>query len=337
MIKKTLLLLLVCTLLSAMLLPSFAEEAPVTRTSGPWTYSLLPDGTAKIISYRSRGRTVTMAIPRSLDGIPVTDISNQTFRNVNGLLNVILPEGLTATVGNAFNREIYIEAVTLPETLTLQRYEAQNGVIVNYYLYIPETEGTSEKQPILIYFHGTRDTLEKHHGIGELIRTDQTKPKGIVILPQAVNETDGYDFHNGRYQDAVLELTGDIADKHNGNIKRLSVSGHSDGGVTAYQIVNGHPGVFAACAPISAVGNIGKGIMQTNLWVFQGEKDFWVKPATGLRVVLKCEKAGCNAMHYIYKDEGHDIQTMVFQDTFIDENNKEVRLIDWLMSKELIE
>lgn len=40
-------------------------------------------------------------------------------------------------------------------------------------------------------------------------------------------------------------------------------------------------------------------------------------------------------MHYIYKNEGHDIQTMVFQDTFPDENGNEVKLVDWLMSKEL--
>ena len=52
-------------------------------------------------------------------------------------------------------------------------------------------------------------------------------------------------------------------------------------------------------------------------------------------MVLKCERAGCDARHYIYKNEGHDIQTMVWQDTFTDDDGSEVRLIDWLMSKKL--
>ena len=216
-----------------------------------------------------------------------------------------------------------------------QRYKAQNGTVVDYYIYIPETGGNAEKLPILVYFHGVSDTMERHHGLGELLRTEQITPGGIVILPQAVNRTVDADFHQRKYQDAVIELAKAVAKKHNGDMNRLSVSGHSDGGVTAYQIVNGHPGVFAACAPIAGIGTFGKGIRQTWLWAFQGSKDKWVLPNNGLSTVLKCERAGCSAMHYIYKDEGHNIQTIVFQDTFTDENGRKVRLIDWLMSKKL--
>ena len=218
-----------------------------------------------------------------------------------------------------------------------EKYVSRNGTPVYYYVYFPEETDTAEKLPILLYFHGVMDTMPRHHGLGELLRTGQIKSKGIVILPQAIRETANADFHTAWYQDAVIELINDIAEKYNGDLNRLSVSGHSDGGGTAYQIVNGHPGVFAACAPISAIGNTGEGIRQTYLWVFQGEKDWWVKPSVGLRVVLKCETSGCRAMHYVYKNGGHAIQTMVYQDTFIDEKGEEVKLIDWLMSKKLNE
>ena len=218
-----------------------------------------------------------------------------------------------------------------------EKFVAKDGTPVYYYIYFPETINTAEKLPILLYFHGIMDTMPRHHGLGELLRTGQIKPKGIVVLPQAVRETSDANFHTQWYQNAVIELINDIAEKHNGDLNRLSVSGHSDGGTTVYQIVNGHPGVFAACAPISAIGNTGEGVKQTFLWVFQGERDWWVKPSIGLRVVLKCEYSGCNAMHYVYKNEGHAIQTMVFQDTFIDENGEAVKLIDWLMSKKLNE
>ena len=248
------------------------------------------------------------------------------------------------TIGNIKSAEVLWRAIsehglhseyTCWDVMKLQRYKAQNGTVINYCAYIPEAENTAEKLPMLIYFHGIRDTMGKLRGLGQLLRTNQLKPNGIVILPQAVRGTVDADFHTKKYQDAVIELVYGIAGEYNGDTNRLSVAGHSDGGTTVYQIVNSHPGVFAACAPVSGVGNDGKGIRQTELWVFQGAKDSWVKPEIGLRTVLKCESAGCRARHYVYKDEGHEIQTRVFQDTFTDENGNKVRLIDWLMSKEL--
>lgn len=219
------------------------------------------------------------------------------------------------------------------DVLPLQSYKAKNGTVVHYCAYIPED--TAKKQSILVYFHGTWDHVGKMHGLGQLLRTGQLKPGGIVILPQAVHGTADAEFHKKPYQDAVIELAGVLAEKHNGDLNRLSVSGHSDGGTVAYKIVNMHPGVFAACAPISGVGSTDSGVKQTWLWVFQGAKDSWVKPSVGLRTVLKCEASGCHAMHHIYNDKGHEIQTLVFQDTFTDENGKKVKLIDWLMSKKL--
>ena len=53
--------------------------------------------------------------------------------------------------------------------------------------------------------------------------------------------------------------------------------------------------------------------------------------------MLKCEAEGSRAMHYIYPEEGHEIQTRVFQDTFTDENGNRVKLLDWLMDKKLNE
>ena len=131
--------------------------------------------------------------------------------------------------------------------------------------------------------------------------------------------------------------------RHRGwRIKSLFSSGgmpssHSASAVALATAVGLHEGfssgLFAACAPISGIGNTDQGVKQTYLWVFQGAKDRWVKLQNGLRVALKCEQAGCNARHYVYGDEGHDIQTMVFQDVFTDENGRKTKLIDWLMSK----
>lgn len=249
------------------------------------------------------------------------------------------------TVGNVKQAEVLWKAIsekrlhgeyTCWDVLSLRSYKAKNGTVVRYCLYFPEG-ANSGKRPLLIYFHGVSDTMGKLRGPGQLIRTKQITPKGIVILPQAVHGTKDADFHTRTYQDAMIELAHEIAGQYNGDLNRLSVSGHSDGGATVYQIVNSHPGVFAACAPISGVSTTGEGIRQTWLWVFQGAKDSWVKPGAGLRAVLKCEAEGSRAMHYIYPEEGHEIQTRVFQDTFTDENGNRVKLLDWLMDKKLNE
>ena len=250
------------------------------------------------------------------------------------------------TVGNVKLAEVLWKAISEKglhaeyscwDKLPLRSYKAGNGTVVRYCLYLPETEKAGGQRPVLVYFHGVSDHMGKLRGLGQLLRTDQVRPKGIVILPQAVHGTRDADFHTRTYQDAVIEVARGIAGKYNGDLNRLSVSGHSDGGTTVYQIVNSHPGVFAAAAPVSGVSTLGEGIRQTWLWVFQGAKDVWVKPAAGLRAVLKCETEGCKARHYVYPDEGHEIQTRVFLDTFTDENGNRVCLLDWLMGKKLEE
>ena len=215
-------------------------------------------------------------------------------------------------------------------------YKASNGVTVNYYIYVPEVEETT-KLPMLIYFHGVQDTLKKapERGLGGLINTGEIEPKGIVILPQAINGTKDIDFCTANYEKAVLELTDKVAEEYNGDLNRLSVSGHSNGGTAAYKIVNNFPGRFAACAPIAGVGNTEDGITKTSLWAFQGSNDSLVKQSTGLRVAIRCQKMGCDSKYYVYRGKGHDIQTLTYQDEFDDGTGKKVKLIDWLMSQTL--
>ena len=322
-----------CTLIDGVLFDRAGEVLicyPASRRNKEYE---IPQGTREIAAYAFGGCTNLrkVTIPESVEVIgerafkwtAIPSIIRSGGESPAGLPTVSAPyingpEGSAGDRAGAFSE---------------QRYRAENGTVVTYYIYIPEAGDTAEKLPILLFFHGVGDPMERHHGPGELLRTEQIRPGGIVILPQAINETKDADFHTKKYQDAVIELVNRIAEAHNGDMNRLSVSGFSDGGVAAYQIVNAHPGVFAACAPISAIGNVGDGIKQTELWVFQGAKDHWVKPSAGLRVALKCEQSGCKARHYIYENEGHYILEMVYQDTFTDENGRKVKLTDWLMSK----
>ncbi len=230
------------------------------------------------------------------------------------------------------------DIVTSFGTFSSGSYKASNGVTVNYYVYIPKVEEGTSKLSTLIYFHGVGDTIDKNsdRGLPGLIKNQEVNPKGIVIFPQATGNTKDIDFCYKEYEEAVLEFTYKVVDENNGDRKKISVSGHSNGGTAAYKMVNNFPNTFAACAPIAGVGNTQDGVMATNLWAFQGSQDPLVKPETGLRVAKRCISMGLNnADYYVYPGKGHDIQTLVFQDTFEDKDGNQTTLLDWLDAQSL--
>ena len=118
---KTALCLLLCALLS---LPALAEvvetSKPLTNgayaTSGDYTYTLLEDGSARIIDYTGDAKALT--IPAELDGHSVRQIGGRAFTACFSLTSVTLPEGLTAIGEEAFQRCESLTAIALPEGLT---------------------------------------------------------------------------------------------------------------------------------------------------------------------------------------------------------------------------
>ena len=118
---KTALCLLLCALLS---LPALAEVAaaskPLTNeaymTSGDYTYTLLEDGSARIIDYTGDAEALT--VPAELDGHLVCQIGDRAFSACFSLTSVTLPKGLTAIGEDAFQRCESLASIALPEGLT---------------------------------------------------------------------------------------------------------------------------------------------------------------------------------------------------------------------------
>lgn len=118
---KTALCLLLCALLS---LPALAEVAAASKaltngayvTSGDYTYTLLEDGSARIIDYTGDAEALT--VPAELDGHLVRQIGDRAFTACFSLTSVTLPEGLTSIGEDAFRRCESLASITLPEGLT---------------------------------------------------------------------------------------------------------------------------------------------------------------------------------------------------------------------------
>ena len=119
--KKTILFVLILALAAVFTGGCFAEEMQETvqekRTSGEWKYVVLEDGTAEIAGYT--GGETTVAVPRELDGIPVTAIGQNAFERAEKVTEAVLPEGITTIGRRAFSLCRTLEHVTLPSTLTV--------------------------------------------------------------------------------------------------------------------------------------------------------------------------------------------------------------------------
>ena len=118
---KTALCLLLCAFLS---LPALAEVAAASKTltngayvtSGDYTYTLLKDGSARIIDYTGDAEALT--VPAELDGHLVRQIGDRAFSACFSLTSVRLPKGLTAIGEDAFQRCESLASIALPEGLT---------------------------------------------------------------------------------------------------------------------------------------------------------------------------------------------------------------------------
>ena len=82
---------------------------------GDYTYILLDDGSAQIVSWD--GPDAELTVPATLDGYAVTSISECAFYDCQGLESVTLSEGITEIGEYAFSDCDNLMTVTLPEGL----------------------------------------------------------------------------------------------------------------------------------------------------------------------------------------------------------------------------
>lgn len=88
-----------------------------TCTCGPYTYTLLPGGSASIVDYAPSDGKEQLIIPAELDDHPVTAISEWAFCGAD-FVSITLPGTLTTISAYAFLDCRQLRSVTLPSGLT---------------------------------------------------------------------------------------------------------------------------------------------------------------------------------------------------------------------------
>ena len=130
------------------------------------------------------------------------------------------------------------------------------GVTIEYLVYVPDYGQKVDKLPINMYMHGSgtgENSFSRLQGdaLGKFITDKQYKPSGIIVLPLAPS---GNSYENKAFRDALAQLPFQVARDYNGDEKRVSLSGHSWGAITAYRLVNENPGKFTAI--VTASGSV---------------------------------------------------------------------------------
>lgn len=84
--------------------PTETTTAPITNefTNGDYVYTILDDGTAKIIKYTGTEEIRVLEIPRGFDGAKVSIIGEGAFKDVQNIYKVVFPRYLTKIEAHAF-------------------------------------------------------------------------------------------------------------------------------------------------------------------------------------------------------------------------------------------
>ena len=135
---------------------------------------------------------------------------------------------------------------------------------MRYYYYDPTEHGypKDKKYPLLVFLHGTSNSLEGdiciNYSGGELFASPKYQEQlgGAYVLIPLANEyrdTDGSvsgTWHTGQYTKPVVDLIKKFTEERGQTVGKKIVMGNSSGATFCFQVVEQDPAFFDGCVPI---------------------------------------------------------------------------------------
>lgn len=222
-------------------------------------------------------------------------------------------------------------------TFELRKFVSSSGEEIEYYIYVPDYGKDVKNLPVMLYMHGSissyTDTNWCNYGLTGLIKDQSVTPSGIVIMPHIKNHKD---------YDTLKELTDTIVEEYDCDTDRISISGHSAGGITTYDMLSKYPGYFSCAIPISGCNYASitdQSVAGTRIWSFVGatENDNQseaTRTDTCVGAVNKVNKLGGDAYSTVMPG-GHSITNKnTYSQKYTSPEGKEVYVLDWAFEQE---
>jgi len=220
-------------------------------------------------------------------------------------------------------------------------FKDKGGAKLLYRIYKPLE--AKEKLPLVLFFHGAGERGEDNEAqlkIGvRYFLENQSKFPCFIVAPQCpsklqwVNTPWTAPRHTMPAQPAeplrlAVELLAALQKEYPIDSKRLYVTGLSMGGFGTFDVVQRHPKMFAAAAPLCGGADeaMAAAIAKVPLWVFHGGNDDVVQTARSRNIVEAIKKAGGTPKYTEYPGVGHFCWDQAYQ---------EKELFPWLFAQKL--
>ena len=221
-------------------------------------------------------------------------------------------------------------------TFEQRQFTASNGLTIKYWLYVPNYGEEVEGLPCMLYMHGgsTHQSVsyEKgvQYGLGSKLAKQEITPSGVVIVPCVEDFTD-------RGIVALKELTDSVVDEQKCDQDRVSVSGHSYGGITSYKLINKYPGYFSCCVPISGRAEVTDAFKDMKVWSFNGTYETsasWTSYNSSVNACNEINKVGGEATLTPIKTGHAGTNKLVYEEERLSPDGIVENPIEWAFRQE---
>ena len=190
-------------------------------------------------------------------------------------------------------------------------YETHFYKGMRYGLFKPVNYTPQHKYPLVIYLHGSGDTVSWNFGwYNPPISADDPC---FVITPKSIIRGGGWGSSWDKTHSAAMKNTLEIMDSlikvYNIDQNRLYINGTSMGGFGTFSVLAKEPGRFAGAYAVCGGGNPAEAenIMQTPLCIFHGDADPVVNVSNSRNIYNRIREIGGKEVRYTeYPGVGHN-------------------------------
>lgn len=212
-----------------------------------------------------------------------------------------------------------------------KEYKTHHYKGTRYGLFTPSNLDPEKSYPLIVYLHGSRDTVS--HDSQWYQQDIQRQHPSFVLTPKCLNPDQGWgNTWNDKHTSATsntLALVDSLVRVLPIDKSRLYLFGISMGGFGTFSVIQKNPGKFAAAFAICGGSDVkaAKSLLDTPLWIFHGADDYVVPVHLSRDVYNEMVRLGAKKVKYTeYPGLKHNSW---------DKALHEPTLTDWLFSKKL--
>jgi len=193
-----------------------------------------------------------------------------------------------------------------------QAYLANDGKLIPYRIYVPESYDGKTARPLVVLLHGALGDERTYLGglYDPAVIKGEADNRGVILA--SVNGRSRFPTYAGPSRDDVIEVTRAVTRDYKIDPARIYLTGHSMGGGGVWTVAASSPETFAAIAPVAGalfqqgdeMTTMMRRLKNIPVLVVHGSRD-GIAPASRSRdVVAKAKKEGIT-VEYIEVDADH--------------------------------